>query len=54
MTLQSDMEKKEAFERLREMAKKAIEQRKNQPNEEAINRFKEMMERIKKAKEEKR
>lgn len=51
MTLQSDMEKKEAFERLREMAKKAIEQRKNQPNEEAITRFKEMVERIKKAKE---
>ena len=35
------------------MAKKAIEERKNHPNEEAINRFKELMERIKKAKEEK-
>lgn len=48
------MDRKEAFERLREMARKAMEQRKNQPNEEAINRFKEMVERIKKAKEEKR
>lgn len=47
------MEKKEAFERLREMAKKAMEERKNNPNEDALNRFKEMMERIKKAKEEK-
>ena len=35
------------------MAKKAIEQRKNQPNEDALNRFKDMIERIKKAQEEK-
>ena len=35
------------------MVKKAIEERKNQPNEEAINRLKAMIERIKKAKEEK-
>jgi hypothetical protein len=47
------MEKKEAFERFREMAKKAMEERKNHPNEDALNRFKEMMERIKKSKEEK-
>lgn len=47
------MEKKEAFVRLREMAKKAMEERKNHPNEEAIARFKEMMERIKKSKEDK-
>ena len=47
------MEKKEAFERFREMAKKAMEERKNHPNEEALSRFKELMERIKKAKEEK-
>lgn len=47
------MEKKEAFERLREMARKAIEERKNNPNEEAVARFKELIERIKKAKEEK-
>lgn len=45
------MEKKEAFERFREMAKKAMEERKNHPNEDALNRFKEMMERIKKSKE---
>lgn len=45
------MDRKEAFERLREMAKKAMEERKNHPNEETINRFKEMMERIKKSKE---
>lgn len=45
------MEKKEAFERLREMAKKAMEQRKNQPNEEAVARFKDMIERIKAKKE---
>lgn len=51
MILRTDMEKKEAFERFREMARKAIEERKNQPNEEAISRFKEMMERIKKSKE---
>lgn len=40
-----------AFERFREMARKAIEERKNNPNEEAVARFKEMMERIKKSKE---
>ena len=45
------MEKKEAFERFREMAKKAMEERRNHPNEEAINRFKDMIERIKKSKE---
>ena len=45
------MEKKEAFERLREMAKKAMEERKNHPNEDAIARFKDMIERIKKSKE---
>ena len=42
---------RQAFERFREMARKAIEERKNQPNEEAVNRFREMMERIKKSKE---
>ena len=42
-----------AFERFREMARKAIEERKNNPNEEAVARFKDMMERIKKSKEEK-
>ena len=47
------MEKKEAFEKFREMVRKAIEERKNHPNEEAVARFKELMERIKKAKEEK-
>ena len=47
------MDRKETFERLREMAKKAMEERKNHPNEEALSRFKEMMQRIKKAKEEK-
>lgn len=46
------MEKKEAFGRLREMVKKAMKERKNHPNEEALNRFKETMKRIKKAKEE--
>ena len=45
------MEKKEAFERLREMARKAIEERRNNPNEEAIARFKDMIKRIKKSKE---
>ena len=45
------MEKKEAFEKFREMVKKAIEERKNHPNEEAINRFKAMIERLKKSKE---
>lgn len=45
------MEKKEVFERFREMARKAIEERKNNPNEDALNRFKDMMERIKKSKE---
>ena len=49
----TDMEKKEAFERLREMAKKAMVERENHPNEEAVSRFKEMIERIKKAKEDK-
>lgn len=44
---------RQAFEKFREMVKKAIEERKNQPNEEAINRLKAMIERIKKAKEEK-
>lgn len=47
------MEKKEVFERFREIVKKAMKERKNHPNEDALNRFKEMMERIKKAKEEK-
>lgn len=42
---------RQAFERFREMARKAIEERKNNPNEEAIARFKDMMERIKKSKE---
>lgn len=45
------MEKKEAFERFREMARKAIEERKNHPNEEAVARFKDMIERIKAKKE---
>lgn len=45
------MEKKDAFEKFQEMARKAIEERKNNPNEEAVARFKEMMERIKKSKE---
>lgn len=40
-----------AFEKFREMARKAIEERKNHPNEDAVARFKEMMERIKKSKE---
>ena len=52
MISRTDMDR-QAFERFREMARKAIEERKNQPNEEAISRFKEMMERIKKAKEDK-
>lgn len=42
---------RQAFERFREMARKAIEERKNHPNEEAITRFKDMVERIKKSKE---
>lgn len=42
---------RQAFERFREMVRKAIEERKNNPNEEAIARFKDMMERIKKSKE---
>lgn len=42
---------RQAFERFREMARKAIEERKNNPNEESITRFKEMIERIKKSKE---
>lgn len=42
---------RQAFERFREMARKAIEERKNNPNEEAIARFKDMIERIKKSKE---
>lgn len=45
------MDRKEAFERLREMAKKAMEQRQNQPNEEAVTRFKDMIKRIKAKKE---
>ena len=51
MISRTDMEKKEAFERFREMARKAIEERKNHPNEEAVARFKDMIERIKKSKE---
>lgn len=46
----TDMDR-QAFERFREMARKAIEERKNHPNEDAVARFKEMMERINKAKE---
>lgn len=42
---------RQAFERFREMARKAIEERKNHPNEEAITRFKDMIERIKQSKE---
>ena len=42
---------RQAFDRFREMAKKAIEERKNHPNEEAVARFKDMIERIKKSKE---
>lgn len=45
------MEKKEAFERFREMARKAIEERKNNTNEVAVTRFKDIIERIKKSKE---
>lgn len=40
-----------AFERFREMVRKSIEERKNNPNEVAITRFKDMIERIKKSKE---
>ena len=40
-----------AFEKFREMVRKAIEERKNNPDEEAVARFKEMIERIKKSKE---
>lgn len=40
-----------AFEKFREMVRKAIEERKNHPNEESITRFKDMIERIKKSKE---
>lgn len=40
------------FEKFREMVKKAIEERKNNPNEEVVPRFKAIIERIKKAKEE--
>lgn len=36
-----------AFERFREMVRKSIEERKNNPNENVIARFKDMMERIK-------
>ena len=50
MILRTDMDKI-AFERFREMAKKAMEERRNHPNEDALNRFKDMIERIKKAKE---
>lgn len=50
MISRTDMDKI-AFEKFREMARKAIEERKNHPNEDALNRFKEMMERIKKSKE---
>ena len=50
MTSRTDMEKI-AFEKFREMARKAIEERKNHPNEEAVARFKDMIERIKKSKE---
>ena len=42
---------RQTFEKFREMVRKAIEERKNNPNEEAIARFKDMMERIKKSKE---
>ena len=42
---------RQAFEKFREMVRKAIEERKNHPNEEAIARFKDMIERIKKSKE---
>ena len=50
MISRTDMDKI-AFERFREMAKKAMEERRNQPNEEAVARFKDMIERIKKSKE---
>lgn len=42
---------RQAFEKFREMARKAIEERKNNPNEVAIARFKGIIERIKKSKE---
>jgi hypothetical protein len=42
---------RQAFEKFREMARKAIEERKNNPNEEAVAIFKDMIERIKKSKE---
>ena len=42
---------RQAFEKFREMVRKAIEERKNHPNEEAIARFKDMIKRIKKSKE---
>lgn len=44
---------RQTFKRFREMARKAIEERKNHPNEEAVARFKNMIERIKKSKEDK-
>lgn len=47
------MEKKEAPKRLLEMAKKAMEERKNNPNEDALSQFKNMIERIKAKKEDK-
>ena len=50
MISRTDMDKI-AFEKFREMARKAIEERKNHPNEEAVARFKDMVERIKKSKE---
>ena len=50
MISRTDMDR-QAFDRFREMAKKAIEERKNHPNEEAVARFKDMIERIKKSKE---
>lgn len=50
MISRTDMDKI-AFEKFREMARKAIEERKNHPNEGAIARFKDMIERFKAKKE---
>ena len=50
MISRTDMDR-QALEKFREMARKAIEERKNHPNEKAVARFKDMIERIKKSKE---
>ena len=52
MISRTDMDKI-VFEKFKERVKKAIEERKNSPNEEVIARFKNVIERIKKSKESK-